>query len=381
MPARLLLGIAPHDRVDARLDQLLKVAHDTSPDGVLVVDARERIASYNRRFVRMWGIPRNIVRTRSDRKALQAVLKKLVDPQGFVARVDYLYKKRRERSREEIALKDGRIFERHSAPIFSTNGEYFGRVWYFRDITERRRAEVRLRDDARLKQHQEFLANVSHDLQTPLTAIEGFTETLLNGALDDARNRKRFLRTIIAQSRRLRLLVDGLLDSSHIEAAPGRAEATPLEFSKFMRGFVAGMQPIFLRKRVRLRLSIDAGLHVAIDEAQLSRVMGNLLDNAVKYSKQGGRVLVTASRSGRSALVLVEDRGIGISPQDIPKTFDRFHRTEAARRHGIPGHGLGLFLVKRLVELAGGRISVESREGRGSTFRFTRPLDAPVRKR
>ncbi|MBI4345968.1 MAG: PAS domain-containing protein, partial [Elusimicrobia bacterium] len=126
------------DKQDPKLDRVIRVAQARCPDGVLVVDGRGRIASYNRRFVQLWGIPRRVLAGRSDREAIRFVLDKLVDPQGFRARVQYLYRNRRERSREEIALKDGRTIERHSAPIVSTAGEYFGRVWYFRDISERR---------------------------------------------------------------------------------------------------------------------------------------------------------------------------------------------------------------------------------------------------
>ncbi|MBI5201177.1 MAG: PAS domain-containing protein [Elusimicrobia bacterium] len=373
MPAPLLFGIPGRRPRDRSLGRLLDGARDTSPDGVLIVDADGRIASFNRRFVRLWGIPRRLIAEKSDRKALQYVLDKLVDPQGFRARVQYLYKNRRERSREEIALRDGRTFERHSAPIFSATGEYFGRVWYFRDITERIESEARRRESERLKRHQELLASVSHDLPTPLTAIEGFTETLLNGALNDARNRTRFLKTIFNQSRRLRSLVDGLLEMSQVEAGSGRPQPVRLDLSRFARDFAAGMQPIFRRKRMRLRLSVPAGIFVAVEESTLSRVVGNLLDNAVKYGFPGSTVRLSAARDGRRVRVTVSDRGIGIAPKELGKVFERFHRSEAARRHGIAGHGLGLYMVKKLIERAGGRIRVESREGKGSSFIFALP--------
>lgn len=359
----------------SRADQselILSKAHASVPDGILVVDSKGKIVAFNRRFTLLWGLPNKGLRGSPDRATVRRVLDQLVDPQGFQARVRYLYDHPRERSREELLLKDGRVFERHSAPIFSADRRQYGRVWYFRDITERKRGEERLRERERLRLHREFVANVSHELRTPLTAIEGFTETLLNGALDDARNRRRFLRTIIAHSRRLRQLVDGLLDFSRQEAADlHAAKETEIDLRRFIKDLILGIRPVLRRKSLAVSQYVERGLTVRICELQLCRILGNLLDNAAKYSRPGGRIRVAAERKGSRIVLSVEDRGIGIAAADLPKIFDRFHRSSTARRHGVAGNGLGLALVKQLVESRGGSIGVESREGKGTAFRVS----------
>lgn len=199
---------------------LLLAEHDSSPDGILVVDAAGKIISYNRRFVRMWGIPRAVIRSRSDKRAIQSVLNKLVDPEGFVKRVQYLYRHPVKKSKENLNLKDGRIFERHSSPILGAKGQYYGRLWNFRDITELRKAEAARHKE---KLRREFVAHVSHELRTPLAAIKGFAETLAHGGLTDAKNRLRFVRIIQRHANRLGRLVEELLEISNPEPRKNRA--------------------------------------------------------------------------------------------------------------------------------------------------------------
>jgi signal transduction histidine kinase len=362
------LSVSPTDVAMLRAEQ----AH--SPEGVLIVDAAGRITSHNPRFAAMWRIPRRVLRARSDEKAIRYVLRQLVDPQGFVARVQYLYSHPEERSVEELALRDGRVFERHSAPVRDARGAYLGRVWYFRDVSERRLAERLAREAEHLRLHRDFVANVSHELRTPLAAIEGFTETLLTGGLEDARHRRPFLTTILRQSRRLRGLVDSLLEVSHLETRAGEAAPERVELGGFVREAISGMRPLLRRKGITVGLRAAPGLEVMIDETHLARVAGNLLDNAIKYSPRGSRVRVEVRKAGRRAELSVSDRGVGIAPEDLPHVFERLRRSGTARRHGIAGHGIGLSLAKELVERAGGTISATSVEGRGSIFLVRLPL-------
>ncbi|MFI5361949.1 MAG: sensor histidine kinase [Elusimicrobiota bacterium] len=355
-------------------DLLLELAeHTTGPDGVLIVDAEGRMVSYNKRFVAMWGLSRAVARSGSDDSALRVVVERLVDPQGFLARVQYLYAHRTENSRDEIALKDDRIFERHSSPINDLRGRYLGRIWRFRDITERKRADNIRRETERMREHRDYIANVSHELRTPLAAIEGFVETLLNGGIRDRRRRMDFLRTIARHSRRLRHLVDSLIEISHLDVSRGKAPVSTVELKPYLENLARELRPLLRKKRASLRLAVPSGAAVAIDEIHLSRIVANVVDNAIKFSRSGGIVRVEAKAVGRRIAVAVTDRGVGIAHDDLPRVFERFRRSSTARRHDIKGSGIGLFLVKQLVEENGGTIDVSSREGKGTVVRFTLP--------
>ena len=353
--------------------RLLLAQQAAAHDGVLLVDAKGRMISFNKRFVAMWGLRKAVVRSRSDERALRDVLDKLVDPQGFLARVQYLYANRTETSRDELQLKDDRIFERHSSPIFSSRKRHLGRVWHFRDITETKRAENIRRESERMREHREFVANVSHELRTPLTAIDGFTETLLNGGIDDRRRRKEFLKTIARHSRRLRHLVDGLIEISHLDSTKPETTVMSVELRGYLCGLARELRPLLRKKKMALRLDVPRVLRVSISEIQLSRIFANVLDNAIKFSPSGGVVDVKASLTGRRVAVTVIDRGVGITREDLPRVFERFRRSSTARLHGIKGSGIGLFLVKQIVEENGGKIAIESREGKGTAVRFTLP--------
>lgn len=498
--AEILSPVAP---VAARGDDalrfrgaLLAAQLEASPDGILVVDESGRMVSFNRRFVEMWGIPPAVAATRSDARALRSVLDKVVDPKGFLQRVRHLYRRRDERSVDELELKDGRAFERHSAPIFGPGGMHYGRIWFFRDITARRRAEAALRSseekyhrlfasashailiiDGRsgrvveaneaalglygysaedlegmkavalsaepaktkasmremlahrrtlvktrlhkrkdgtvfpveiacgvfdwngrrmliamvtdltdhIQAHEaralrekeriqrEFLANASHELRTPIAAILGFAETLVGAGMDDVRRRRGFAKAIQRHAQRLGGLVDDLLDLSSLEAGGRRPRPERIDLSDYLRRFAAGLAPVARRRKITLRVSAGAGLAVSIDETHLNRMLQNLLDNAIKHSRPGDRVAIAARRADGGIRLSISDTGVGIPSADLPRIFERFHRSQLSVARRIGGTGLGLSLVKSLVEANGGRVWAESAEGRGATFHITLP--------
>jgi two-component system, OmpR family, phosphate regulon sensor histidine kinase PhoR len=368
---------------DLRLQRAILLAQqDLAPDGILIVDRDGRMVSFNRRFVEMWRIPQAALDSGSDQEALESVLGSLADPEAFVARVRHLYEHQRESSRnEEIALKDGRVFERDSAPIFGVDGPgYYGRVWHFRDVTGRKKAEAALAESQAKKERErverELISNVSHELRTPTASILGFAETLLDGGLEDRRNRREFVRTIHRHARRLHQLIEDLLDLASAES--GRRPPVPeaLDLSDYLKDLLDSSAATARRKGIELRRRLSPGLVVSVDEPHLHRVMMNLLDNALKYTPRGGRIEVRAQPAGGSAVIAVSDTGIGIPKEDLPRIFERFFRARNAGAGRIKGTGLGLALVKHIVEANRGSISVESVEGRGSVFRIELPRAA-----
>ncbi len=262
-----------------------------------------------------------------------------------------------------------------SAPMRGWLGEAVtGAVLVAKDVTDRKRAveAEALREREQLQ--REFVATVSHELRTPITAIKGFSETLLNGGLDDERHRLGFVRTIDRNAARLAQLVENLLALSVLETGRRRLEREPLDFSVCARDLVSTIDPLLRRSKHKLYLSLEPGLTVFADRHQLPQVLQNLLDNAIKYSPAGSTIELTSRSEGGEAVITVKDSGLGISPEDLPRIFVRFQRADAGDVRKTRGTGLGLAITKQIVEMHGGRIWVETELGKGSTFRFTVPL-------
>jgi two-component system phosphate regulon sensor histidine kinase PhoR len=244
--------------------------------------------------------------------------------------------------------------------------ENSGAVIVLHDITDLRKLE-RVRRD--------FVANVSHEFKTPLTAIQGFAETLLAGAMDDPQNRIRFLQIILDHSRRLARLTDDLLELSKMDADRVDLEVDRLSVSQFVQSCIETTQRSAAEKNLRVSVNLKNSLpDIAADRRRLAEVLQNLLDNAVQYTPSGGRITVSASSDGEEVEFTVSDTGIGIPKVDQPRIFERFYRVDVARSREVGGTGLGLSIAKHLVEAHGGRIWVESEVGQGSQFHFTVPV-------
>ena len=241
-----------------------------------------------------------------------------------------------------------------------------GAVIVLHDITELRKLE-RVRRD--------FVANVSHEFKTPLTAIQGFAETLLGGAIDDPQNRLRFLEIILEHSRRLARLTDDLLKLSKMDADKLELEIRRLSVAQFVESCIETTQRTAAEKELRVSVNLQQPLpDIAADRRRLAEVLQNLLDNAMQYTPAGGQIMVGASANGAEVTITVSDTGIGIPQADQSRIFERFYRVDVARSREVGGTGLGLSISKHLVEAHGGRIWVESAVGQGSQFHFTVPI-------
>ena len=244
--------------------------------------------------------------------------------------------------------------------------ETSGAVIVLHDITDLRKLE-RVRRD--------FVANVSHEFKTPLTAIQGFAETLLAGAIDDAQNRVRFLEIILEHSQRLARLTDDLLRLSQMDADRLGLEIRGVGVQQFVESCVETAQRPAAERDLRISVNLSSRLpEIAADRRRLAEVLQNLLDNAIQYTPPGGQIMLSASASGSEVTFTVSDTGIGIPQTDQPRIFERFYRVDVARSREVGGTGLGLAIAKHLVEVHGGRIWVESEVGQGSQFHFTVPI-------
>jgi two-component system phosphate regulon sensor histidine kinase PhoR len=245
-------------------------------------------------------------------------------------------------------------------------GDTSGAVVVLHDITELRKLE-RVRRD--------FVANVSHEFRTPLTAIQGFAETLLAGAIDDSQNRTRFLEIILEHSRRLARLTEDLLVLSKMDAERLELEIRRLSVSQLIESCLETAQRRGAEKDLRISVNLPPNLpDIAGDRRRLAEVLQNLLDNAIQYTLPGGEIIVSTESAEKEIILTVSDTGIGIPKADQPRIFERFYRVDVARSREAGGTGLGLAIAKHLVEVHGGRLWVDSEIGQGSQFHFSVPL-------
>ena len=258
-------------------------------------------------------------------------------------------------------------FELNASPLLSSrrDGEQVeGAVAVIHDITELERLESMRRD---------FVSNVSHELKTPLTAIHGYVETLLDADPVDGPTRGRFLRKIRRQSNRLSALVSDLLTLSRIESS-----AEPPEKIVDLRSPVGEVLSLLGPSSEERGLELvaecpQAPVQVLGEEEAIRQALSNLVDNAVKYSSVGGRVVVRLQTENGRAVLEIEDQGPGIATEHLDRIFERFYRVDRARSRELGGTGLGLAIVKNVARRHGGGVEVESERGRGSTFRFWLP--------
>jgi two-component system phosphate regulon sensor histidine kinase PhoR len=231
------------------------------------------------------------------------------------------------------------------------------------DVTALRRLETVRRD---------FVANVSHEMRTPLASIRAMAETLQDGALQDVTVADRFLSTIIGEAQRLTRIAEDLLTLSNAESRPPVRDVFNL--AEVIAQITARFRSQADGASVKLTFDVPVELDVYANEDQVEQVLLNLIDNAIKYTSSGGNVRVIADRVNGHVEVSVSDTGIGLAQEDLPRIFERFYRVDKARSRQSGGTGLGLSIVKHIVEAHGGNVTVQSQPGKGSTFSFTLPI-------
>jgi two-component system phosphate regulon sensor histidine kinase PhoR len=340
-------------------------------EGVLAVDGRQRVVSVNRAAAALLGL--------EQATAIGHPLQELVrnpELRRFALRaIDC-----QEPIEDDLLLRgptgDRTILVRGTALREPRGGEG-GAVIVLNDVTHFRHLENVRRD---------FVANVSHELKTPIASIKGFVETLLDGAVDDAKDARRFLGIVSKQAERLEQIIEDLLSLSRIEQSEG-AGNLPLEFGLVREVLAAAMadcQPRADGRDITLEWECDASLVAPLNRPLLEQAVINLVDNAIKYSENGRTVMVSGRleqavmEDDRPGVVIsVTDQGCGIAPEHLPRIFERFYRVDKARSRKLGGTGLGLSIVKHIVQAHGGTVAVDSTPGVGTTFRLLLPLAEP----
>jgi two-component system, OmpR family, phosphate regulon sensor histidine kinase PhoR len=251
-------------------------------------------------------------------------------------------------------------FQVYGVPIIGTNDRWMGILLVFNDITELKKLE-QIRKD--------FVANVSHELKTPITSIKGFSETLLDGAMEDKETLEEFLRIILKESHRLQTLIQDLLDLSKLEQHHFALNKEEFNLMEILNKATKMLEGRAEAKNIKLLFpQANEIVQIEGDRSRLTQVFLNLITNAVIYTPNDGKITVYVVEKKKKIEIRIQDTGIGIEQEEIPRIFERFYRVDKARSRNSGGTGLGLAIVKHLVELHRGTIQVESEMGEGTTF-------------
>lgn len=251
-----------------------------------------------------------------------------------------------------------------SAAAVREKGLPWAVVMILNDITKIRRLDAVRKD---------FIANVSHELKTPLTSIKGFIETLLAGAIDDKENNRKFLEIILGHSHRLERLISELLELSRLESEKIILDLQDLPLSDMIQEVIDILKLQIAEKKIQCEFNIPGNCIITADKARIGQVLNNLLDNAVKFNRKSGQIIIDSEDAPAQIKVIIQDTGCGIPEKEIPRIFERFYRVDKARSRQLGGTGLGLSIVKHIIELHNGQVGVESVQDKGSRFWFVLP--------
>lgn len=232
------------------------------------------------------------------------------------------------------------------------------------------------------KMRSEFVANVSHELKTPVAAVKGFAETLLSGAMNNKETAEQFLHIIFDESNRLDRLIGDLTELSKIESGRSPLHFSPLSINELLSDVLRIMQTMAQEKDISLNMKVEEGLYIEADEDRLRQILFNLISNGINYTPEGGTVgiAVQSVKKGKDhefVQLVISDTGMGIPEKDLPRIFERFYRVDKARSRRSGGTGLGLSIVKHLIELHKGTIQAESKLGEGTKFTIELPMLQP----
>ena len=332
-----------------------KAIFSAMQDGLLVLDGEGHIALMNDTFAHWFGVPENSLG--------EPLLEQVRDP--AVERLVDATLQKREAVQREITVAD-RYLQVNAMPLGNDNGEVNGAVVLFHDITELKRVDQMRRD---------FVANVSHELRTPLSILRGYIETLLDSGQTSRDELRRILGVMERHSKRLGVLLDDLLSLAKLESATPNLQLSTVRLDELCLSVTRDWDKKCAEKNLRLIVDLQPGLaDIAADRSRLQEVLYNLLENAVKYSRDCGEIRLRVEQRDGEIVLSVSDNGIGISKEDLPRIFERFYRADKSRSADSAGTGLGLAIVKHIAQLHRGRVEAESKPGKGTTVRVILPV-------
>lgn len=346
---------AAHEMQQDRLHTLI----ESMGSGLILIDGRGYINLLNKYFKDIFDIDPS--------EYLTKVYHEAFEHNEIISLVEEIFMTEKAvRKQMHLPLKiERRHFEVYGAPIIGTREEWKGVVLVFHDITELKKLEQMRKD---------FVANVSHELKTPMTSIKGFSETLLDGAMEDKETREYFLNIILKETDRLQSLINDLLDLSNIEQESFQLNISDVDLKNILEEVTVMIKGKAEQKEIDIETKIEIE-HPVIqaDLYRIKQIFINLINNALTYTMNHGKVKIECVDLGDRYKVNISDTGVGISKEQIPRIFERFYRVDKARSRHSGGTGLGLAIVKHIVEAHHGKIDVESEIDKGTIFSVILP--------
>lgn len=356
MAARLAYRLGLLERQNAEQAAVLA----SMAEGVVAVDSHERIISMNKAAAALLGTGQIEAQGRALQEVIRNTELRRIAANTLAGDAPI---------EGDVLLHPDRscLLQVQGAALRDARGQAIGAVIVLNDVTRLRRLESMRRD---------FVANVSHELKTPITSIKGFVETLLDGAIDDPQDAERFLRIIAQQSDRLNAIIEDLLSLSKIEQGE-EASDIALDWGPIREVLEAAARECSVKaeeRQIEVQVECEPSLRARINAPLLEQAVINLLDNALKYSDARRAVQVLGERTATGVVISVRDQGCGIAAEHLPRVFERFYRVDKARSRKLGGTGLGLAIVKHIAQAHHGKVTVASSPGRGSTFAIQLPL-------
>jgi two-component system, OmpR family, phosphate regulon sensor histidine kinase PhoR len=353
--ARSLSDLSINEKMQA--EQLSTVIENIQ-SGLVLIDEKGYIHLVNQNFISIFG--------KTERDYLGYLYYDVLDNEKIhkTIQLTFLYE---ENVKDSIMVENGvkQYFEVVGAPIFDDRNMLKGAVLVLYDITELKKLEAMRKD---------FVANVSHELKTPITSIRGFSETLLDDDLHDKETARHFLGIINEESKRLQTLIEDLLALSKLEKEDSRLVFTSINMSQLLEEVIPMMNQQATQSGIKLKVEAERDLTFVADMNGVKQVLINLLANAINYSHKEDEVSLTVGKQNDFIHITITDTGIGIPNEALSRIFERFYRVDKARSRNTGGTGLGLAIVKHIVELHKGKIHVESELEIGTTFHIYFPI-------
>lgn len=355
--ARKLNELSIHEQIQA--EQLSTVINNTE-SGLVLIDEKGYIHLVNSKFISMFG--------RTSKDYIGYLYYDVLDHEQIHKTVQqtFLYEKHVKNSFTHQIKDKKNYLEIVGAPIFNEKNMLKGAVLVLYDITEFKNLELMRKD---------FVANVSHELKTPITSIKGFAETLLDGALQDRETLKKFLTIIFEESNRLQLLIEDLLILSRLEQDEFKLSSTLVNIDNILKEIIPIINFQAEEKQITFNVEAQDSIKLTADYKKLKQVFINLLTNAISYTPNHGEVTLKIDEKDNCIRIKVIDTGIGIDTRIVPRIFERFYRVDKDRSRNTGGTGLGLAIVKHIIELHHGKIKVDSELNKGSTFTVYLPKE------